>query len=179
VLCSGVVRNSHGDLLVGPGMLSLTGVDSGSWLSTRIDDSGRFAAAVTAGKYTANVRTGSLSPTGIDVGTIEITAERNTNELVVPGARITGRALDLVTGAPLTGSVRHVWVALAPDGGEDLATLRRALTDDAGEFVFDAVGPGAWTAVVDSGMTDSRDVARFEVREADTFLSVDLRVRLE
>lgn len=179
IQCVGEVRNWNGDVLAGPGTLALRGSDGLSYQSVPIPRDGRFTIAVTAGSYAVNAVLPSLPERGVDLGTFEITAERSTLSLVVPGTRITGRALDAATSAPLAGDMRNVWVVLALDGGEDLAKVRRTRTDDDGEFVFDAVGPGAWTAVVDFGLAEGRDMAQLDVRRSDKLLSVDLLVRLK
>jgi len=138
----GIVKARTGEPASG-GRIELEGSEEGRKFEFFYDATGSFRVAVLPGRYAARVRAVGDPMRLVDLGEVDVPEGGLERDLVLPGTRIRGIALDARTGAPFAVEMEQS-ISLRPAGHDYPAAIGEARIGRNGEFVFDGVGPGRW-----------------------------------
>ena len=139
----GVVRARTGEPAAGGGRIEIEGGEPKRKLHTRYDESGAFRVTLMPGHYAAQVRAVGDPMRMVDLGEVDVPEGGIAHDLVLPGTRIRGIALDGRTGMTWPDPTGFS-ISLRPIDQEYPAAITSATIGTGGVFVFDGVGPGTW-----------------------------------
>jgi hypothetical protein len=140
---SGVVKARTGEPAAGGGRIHLERAQDGRKLDTFYDLAGQFRVALLPGRYTASVRAVGDPVRIVELGVVDVPEGGVARDLVLPGTRVRGIAIDADTGAPFSVAMEQS-VSIRPEGQDWPGAISDARIGPGGEFVFDGVGPGKW-----------------------------------
>jgi hypothetical protein len=139
----GIVRARTGEPAAGGGRIELEEVREGRKFEATYDARGVFAVALLPGRYAARVRAVGDPMRKIELGEFDVPEGGLVQDLVLPGTRIRGIALDWRTGSPWGGDGSY-HISLRPIDQDWPGAFTDAEIGEGGVFVFDGVGPGTW-----------------------------------
>jgi RNA polymerase sigma factor (sigma-70 family) len=139
----GVLRARTGEPVHGAGRIHLEGVGDGRKLDTFYDLAGAFRVALLPGRYVARVAAVGDPQRMVELGTVDVPERGMKRDLVLPGTRLRGIAIDAATGR--TWAIRmEQSISLRPQGTDHPAAIHSAPVEPDGTFVFDGLEPGVW-----------------------------------
>ena len=179
-LWTGILKTTGGKPVRGPGELVL-GAQPGSYDTTPFDAEGAFAKRLAPGTYRVDaVLPGFAVNLRVRIPIAVVIGDRDlAQDLVLPGARVSGVVKDLTSGRTPVGA-RNQAASITPEGKTHMST--RSVTLDAdGSFVIDGVVPGryvlsGWPAALRDA---SRGTITFEVREGIPEVVVEAWVQVD
>lgn len=140
---SGVLRARTGEPAAGGGRIEIEGGEPKRKLETFYDLSGAFRAPLMPGHYAARVRAVGDPMRLVELGEVDVPERGLAHDLVLPGTRIRGIALDWRTGGPWPDPSGYS-ISLRPIDQDWPGAFTDAQIGPGGVFVFDGVGPGTW-----------------------------------
>jgi hypothetical protein len=142
-----------------------------------VEEDGSFDIGLIPGPYAIAVQLNPYDESEILLGDVRIHAEDLEQDLILPGARLSGR-MYRVDGEALPAST-DVSVGVRREGANYAAAVRHARVEPAGSFTIDALEPGVYLVnahplVVDGGV----DSLRVELLPGELEVVLDVAVRL-
>jgi hypothetical protein len=160
----GTLRLSDGQPATGPDQIELRDIARGGSSVLQFGADGRIDAEVAPGRYA--VRTWSLGDP-LELGEIGIEPGLSELDLVLPGTELTGVVRfaegELLPGEDRAARFTQVWV-------KSVAAPERkgfASTDEAGRYVFRALGAGDWRVTIYPGAISEAPLEGLVVRIVD------------
>jgi protocatechuate 3,4-dioxygenase beta subunit len=158
---SGTLRLSDGQPASGPAQLELKELERGEASLVQVDENGRIAADVRAGRYA--VRIWSLGDP-LALGEVAIATGQGEVDLALPGAELAGLVRwgpdQLVPGENPAASYVQVWLK-SVDRPERAGF---ATTDSAGRYVLRGLEPGNWSVSTHPGAISGAPLEGLVVR---------------
>lgn len=139
----GVLHTRTGEPVQGGGRIHLERKGDGRRLDTFYDFVGAFRVALLPGRYAASVPAVGNPQRVVDVGEVEVPERGLKRDLVLPGTRLRGIAIDAATGRPFAIRMEQS-VSIHPQGAVFPGAIHDAPIGPDGTFVFDGLEPGVW-----------------------------------
>jgi hypothetical protein len=144
-----------------------------------VEEDGSFDIGLIPGPYAIGVQLNPYDDSEILLGDVRVHAEDLEQDLILPGARLSGR-LYRVDGDALAAHT-DVSVGVRKEGANHPAAVRHARIEPDGSFAFDALEPGAYLVnpvngpfVLDGGV----DSLRVEILPGETEVVLEVAVRV-
>jgi len=142
----GVVKARTGEPAAGGGRILLNFLEGGEGqrrLEMTYDESGVFRVSLMPGHYVARVRAVGDPTQVVELGAVDVPEGGLAHDLVLPGTRIRGIALDWRTGGPWPDPDGYS-ISIRPIDQDWPGAFTSAEIGPGGVFVFDGVGAGTW-----------------------------------
>jgi len=174
---TGVVRVKTGDLVQGAGKIMLEEESTKRRTEGSYDETGSFRIALMPGTYDVHLPSNGQHPFRTHaLGTITVTERGLEHDLVLPGARVRGVAIDARTGAAWERSLIEYVYVVPKDLNYPAHYGARVAAE--GRFVLDGLEPGEWIAtgwpVHVAGPTDAS--IHFTVAEGDVEIPLSVTI---
>jgi hypothetical protein len=171
---SGFVRNALGEPFPGTGILKLERELDGLFASTPIGDDGAFEIAAAPGVWQLVVHAAGSPGSGFELGEIELPDRDLVRDVVVPGARLTGRVLTRAGEPVRADPAGWLTISVRPLGHDYPAAFRHADLEADGLFRLDGLQAGRWVVGVHPGALAQGETTEVTIAEGDALVVLDL-----
>jgi hypothetical protein len=176
---TGTVRARTGEHVTGPSDIWLTAPETEAGVRGSYDEQGRFRMPLTPGHFEVRVHP-RFAQSGVDCAgeDIDIGAVDVERDIVLAGARVTGRVVAEEAGRPW--SEEQLWVRVRLLGQPVHLARNQASPVDSrhGTFVLDGLSPGKYVLNTDPlPLASGPDTVEFTVSAGDERLDLEVAVR--